>query len=83
MTEVTGLEDFSILHVHWTKTIGHRLLYERKTLIVALMRGGELIALGVNEVFPSATFLHAFNPEDITNVADERLHDYRFGGFCD
>jgi hypoxanthine phosphoribosyltransferase len=34
-------------------------------LIVAMMRGGEPMAFGVNEVFPRAMFLHAKGPEDI------------------
>lgn len=35
-------------------------------LIVALMRAGEPMALGVNDAFPRAMFRHANEPADIT-----------------
>jgi len=44
---------------------GYRLLHEQQTLIVALMRGGEPMALGVNEAFLLAMFVYARCPDDI------------------
>ncbi|KAF7868697.1 hypothetical protein EAF04_005227 [Stromatinia cepivora] len=40
-------------------------MHENQTLIVALMRCGEAMALGINDVFPLAMFLHAKDPKDI------------------
>ncbi|QKX58198.1 uncharacterized protein TRUGW13939_05319 [Talaromyces rugulosus] len=65
LTEVIGLEKYTIQHVQGYPTDGHRLLDESRTLIVALMRGGEPMALGINDVFPLAMFLHARISEDI------------------
>lgn len=39
--------------------------YEDKTTIVALMRGGEPMALGVNDAMPDAMFLHAKEPDEL------------------
>jgi uracil phosphoribosyltransferase len=47
-------------------TTGHRLRNEENTLIVALMRGGEPMALGVSEAFPAVGFLHAKVAIDLT-----------------
>jgi uracil phosphoribosyltransferase len=41
---------------------------ENEILIVALMRGGEPMAFGVNEALPSAQFLHAKEPEYVTSA---------------
>lgn len=65
LARVVGLEEFSIAHVQGHKTSGYRLIEEQRTLIVALMRGGEPMAFGVNDIFPLATFVHASRPEDI------------------
>ncbi|ESZ91850.1 uracil phosphoribosyltransferase [Sclerotinia borealis F-4128] len=65
MSEVIGVESFDIPHVQGHQTSGHRLLHESQTLIVALMRGGEPMALGINDAFPLAMFLHAHDPEDV------------------
>ncbi len=65
VVEVIGLEEYSIAHVQGHNTSGYRLSYERHTSIVALMRGGEAMALGVNEAFPLAMFVHASRPEDV------------------
>lgn len=59
-----GLEETTISHVQNRPAKGHRLLGEQKTAIVALMRGGEPMAFGVSEVFPSAMFIHANTPKD-------------------
>ncbi|KAJ3996124.1 uracil phosphoribosyltransferase-domain-containing protein [Lentinula boryana] len=65
LPDLIGLEEYSIQHVQGTRTSGHRLLHEGKTLIIALMRGGELMAFGVNEALPFANFLHAKFPHDV------------------
>jgi hypothetical protein len=60
-----GVEEYPIPHVQGHQTSGYRLLHEQQTSIVALMRGGEAMALGVNEAFPLAMFVHASRPDDI------------------
>lgn len=68
LTDLIGVEEYPIPHVQGNQTSGYRLRNERSTLIVALMRGGEPMALGVSDAFPSAMFLHAKNPEDLKPV---------------
>lgn len=46
---------------------GHRLLHESQSLIAALMRGGEPMAFGVNDIFPLAMFVHADHHDDINS----------------
>jgi uracil phosphoribosyltransferase len=65
LADVIGTEEYSIPHVQGHDTKGYRLSHERQTLIVALMRGGEPMALGVNDVFPLATFVHAKEPDEM------------------
>ncbi|KAK3356727.1 uracil phosphoribosyltransferase-domain-containing protein [Lasiosphaeria hispida] len=65
LADIIGTEEFSIPHVQGHQTTGHRLHGESQTLIVALMRGGEPLALGVNDAFPSAMFLHAKQASDV------------------
>jgi len=60
-----GVEEFPIQHVQGHQTNGYRLCHEKRTSLVALMRGGEAMAFGVNDAFPSAMFVHAKRPEDI------------------
>lgn len=60
-----GVEECQIPHVLGHHTSGSRLLYEQQTTIIALMRGGEPMASGVNNAFPLAMFLHAHQPEDV------------------
>ncbi|OTA69551.1 hypothetical protein K449DRAFT_412187 [Hypoxylon sp. EC38] len=67
LTEILGLQRDLIPHVQGYLTDGYKIRDEDSTLIVALMRGGEPIALGISEAFPLAPFLHAFRPDDITN----------------
>lgn len=62
---VIGLEEYAMPHVQGHQTHGYRLLYERQTAIVALMRGGEPMALGINDVFPLAMLVHAHGPNDV------------------
>ncbi|KAK3614616.1 hypothetical protein LTR56_027138 [Elasticomyces elasticus] len=65
LTDVIGLEECPITHVQGTRTLGFRLLDEQRTTIVPLMRGGEPMAFGVSEAFPSAMFVHAKKVEDL------------------
>lgn len=65
VSEMIGCEEIDIPHVQKHRTEGYRLLDEEKTVIVALMRGGEPMALGVSEAFPAAMFVHANLPEDL------------------
>lgn len=51
VADVIGLEEYDIQHVRGYQTVGHRLLQEEQTTIVALMRGGEPMALSVSETF--------------------------------
>jgi len=65
LAEMIGVEEYPIPHVQGHQTSGYRLCHEKTTSIVALMRGGEPMALGVNDAFPCAMFVHAKRPEDI------------------
>ncbi|RMZ90942.1 hypothetical protein DV736_g1835, partial [Chaetothyriales sp. CBS 134916] len=65
LVDAIGIEEYQIRHVQGGQSSGYRLARENGTLIVALMRGGEPMALGVNNAFPLASFLHAKEPEDI------------------
>ncbi|KAH8758340.1 uracil phosphoribosyltransferase-domain-containing protein, partial [Diaporthe sp. PMI_573] len=65
VSEMIGCEETAIVHVQKHRTEGYRLLDEEKTVIVAMMRGGEPMALGVSEAFPAALFVHANTPEDL------------------
>ena len=74
ITDVVGIEKVPIPHVQGHQTSGHQLLHEGQTTIVALMRGGEPMAFGVNDAFPRAMFVHAKEPEDLTT---DYLHNQR------
>ena len=65
LTGIIGLEEYAIPHVQGHLTNGFRLRHEQQTTIVALMRGGESMALGINSVFRLAMFVHATQPSDI------------------
>ncbi|KAK2026078.1 uracil phosphoribosyltransferase [Colletotrichum zoysiae] len=65
LTSLLGVEEYPIAHVQGRTTDGYRLLDEDGTVVVALMRGGEPMALGVGEAFPRSMFLHAGRPEDL------------------
>ncbi|OAQ99316.1 hypothetical protein LLEC1_05493 [Akanthomyces lecanii] len=65
LSEVIGVEEFDIPHVQGHRVAGFRLADESQTTIVALMRGGEPMAFGINEAFPRAMLVHAHCPEDI------------------
>ena len=74
VTDIIGLEKCAIPHVQGHKTDGHRLRYERQTVIVALMRGGESMAFGVNRAFPLAMFVHASEPSDLKIYHLQKQH---------
>ncbi|KAH7019526.1 uracil phosphoribosyltransferase-domain-containing protein [Ilyonectria destructans] len=65
VSRLIGLEEYTTAHVQDHETTGHRLRNEHQTSIVALMRGGEAMAFGVNAAFPHAMFIHAASPTDI------------------
>ena len=65
LTDVIGLEKSPIRHVLGHQTSGYRLLHEEQTTIVALMRGGEPMAFGVNDAFPRAMLVHASSADQI------------------
>lgn len=65
LADMIGVEEYPIPHVQGHHTSGYRLFHEQQTSIVALMRGGEAMALGVNDAFPLAMFVHASRPDDI------------------
>ncbi|KAM0207634.1 hypothetical protein ACHAQI_007429 [Fusarium lateritium] len=65
ISQLIGLEEYDIPHVQGHSTTGHRLRNEHRTSIVALMRGGEPMAFGINKVFPRAMFIHASCADDI------------------
>lgn len=65
LAKLIGLEHSPIQHVLGRLTRGYQLFHEQQTTIVALMRGGEPMAFGVNEAFPRAMFVHARDAEDI------------------
>lgn len=63
--EVLGLETYKMKHVQGGETDGHRLFSENQTVVVPLMRGGEPMARGVWEAFPTAMYVHAKNPTNL------------------
>jgi len=65
LPDLLGVEEYMIHHVQGHHVPGIRIAQQDRTLIVALMRGGEPMALGVNEVLPMASFLHARKPDDV------------------
>lgn len=65
LTGMIGVERYTIPHVQGHPIDGFRLRHEQQTTIVALMRGGEPMALSVNSVFQRAMFVHATQPSDI------------------
>lgn len=65
LVDLISTEEYQIPHVQGHHTSGYRLFHEKQTTIVALMRGGEAMALGVNDAFPLAMFVHASRPDDI------------------
>ncbi len=65
LADVIGIEEYPVAHVQGHHTSGYRLFHEEQIMIVALMRGGEAMALGVNEALPLAMFVHASRPDDI------------------
>ena len=65
LTSLVGIEESPIRHVLGHETKGYQLFHEPQTTIVALMRGGEPMAFGVNDAFPFAMLVHAKDTDDI------------------
>ncbi|QPG96778.1 hypothetical protein C2857_005239 [Epichloe festucae Fl1] len=65
LPEIVGVEEYPTQHVQGHQVSGYRLQHETQTTIVALMRGGEPMALGLSEALPLAMFVHASCPDDI------------------
>jgi uracil phosphoribosyltransferase/phosphoserine phosphatase len=65
LSELLGLEKYLMPHVQGGQTEAHRLRNESTTGIIALMRGGEPMALGVSDAFPTAALIHAKEPGDL------------------
>lgn len=65
VTGIIGVEEYEIPHVQGFSVSGYRLFEEDKTCIVPLMRGGEPMALGINDAFPLASLVHARVPQDL------------------
>ncbi|MCJ1473510.1 hypothetical protein MMC13_002161 [Lambiella insularis] len=65
LADLIGVETYQMTHVQKHPTEGYRLQHEKETTIVALMRGGEGMALGVNDAFPLASFVHAGYAGDV------------------
>ena len=65
LTDIIGIEKKAIKHVQGGPAHGSRLSNEPKTTIIALMRGGEPMASGVNEAFPTARFAHVDEAKNI------------------
>lgn len=65
IASIIGLEEYDTPHVMGHQSTGYRLQHEKQTTIVALMRGGEPMAMGVNDVFSLAMFVHANGPEEV------------------
>jgi uracil phosphoribosyltransferase len=74
LSKVVGLEAVEIQHVQNRPTDGYRFRYEKATLIIPTMRGGEPLAFGVNEAMPEAGFAHAkeFDNVDPKNFEGKR-----------
>ncbi|KAI8944003.1 uracil phosphoribosyltransferase-domain-containing protein [Xylaria longipes] len=65
LPEFVGLEEYPISHVQGHLTSGFRLRNEQRTLIIAMMRGGEPMAFGVSDALPNAMFVHAKGADDV------------------
>lgn len=74
LPDVIGIEEYPISHVQRRQTSGYRLLHEQQISILALMRGGEAMALGVNDALPLAMFVHVSHPDDVKihHLRDQR-----------
>lgn len=65
LSTILGTQEHAIPHVTGGTTTGHHILHENRTTIVALMRGGEPMALGVSDALRTAMFVHAKDPADL------------------
>ncbi|KAF2030452.1 hypothetical protein EK21DRAFT_100492 [Setomelanomma holmii] len=65
VSRIIGLEHCSISHVLGRPTSGYQLDRESQTTILALIRGGDPMALGVSEAFPRAMYVHVKELHDL------------------
>lgn len=65
MSRIVGLKPYLIAHVLGCLTSGFQLTKEEQTMIVALICGGDPIALGVSQAFLYARYVHAKVPQDL------------------
>ncbi|KAE8382870.1 uracil phosphoribosyltransferase-domain-containing protein [Aspergillus bertholletiae] len=62
---LVSIEPITMPHPQGHPISGYQLLREEKMVIVALMRGGEPMASGVNDAFEQAMLVHAKQPTDL------------------
>lgn len=74
LSDLIGLEEYSMKHVQGSQIHGRRLQHEKTTLIVALMRSGEPLAFGISDAFPLAMFVHA---KDTSDLGMQHLRDQK------
>jgi uracil phosphoribosyltransferase/phosphoserine phosphatase/adenylate kinase len=67
LPQIIKIQEVPIPHVQVEKkfTDGYHFADEKRISIIALMRGGEAMALGVNDAMPSAMFIHAHDEKDL------------------
>jgi Uracil phosphoribosyltransferase len=70
-----GTEPVECSHVQGSTFIGCRPKHAATTLIIALMRGGEPMAFGVNDVIKEASFLHAPGKDATEDLTADILRD--------
>ncbi|KAK3669802.1 hypothetical protein LTR78_010319 [Recurvomyces mirabilis] len=68
LSAVLNLDRKPIIHVQGQNTDGYCFENEARTTIVAMMRGGEPMAFGVNDAMPTSHFVHAFEARDVTKL---------------
>lgn len=65
LPKIFGLATRPISHVLGHATDGFGVSDERKTTIIALMRGGDPMARGVHTAIPQASYMHFKTPADV------------------
>lgn len=65
LVSIIGTQAFEISHVQNKPASGYQFEKEKNITIVALMRGGEPMALGISDAMPQAMFLHASSSEQL------------------
>lgn len=64
---IVTLSGYPLAHIDGYSTNGYRFFREDQMTIIAMMRGGEPMAFGVSAAAPTARFMHAHKPQDITS----------------